>query len=133
MRLLTKDEIIFLNQNNVSKYGGNYVAPQNLLNEARLDYVVEIVEGKLFGESIYPEIYHKAAVYLFNIISGHIFTDGNKRTGLDACLLFLDLNGYQLNENVTDEILTNFIISVASGSHSLEEVQGWVKANVVKK
>jgi death-on-curing protein len=133
MRLLTKEEIIFLNKNNISKYGGNFVPPQNLLHENPLDYLVEIVDGNLFGEPIYPEVYHKAGVYLFNIISNHIFTDGNKRTGLDACILFLDFNGYQFSETVSNEILTDFILSIASGKQSLEEVQNWLKNNSINK
>jgi len=86
----------------------------------------------LFSEPIYPEVHHKAGVYLFNIISGHIFTDGNKRTGLDACLLFLEFNGYQLNEKITNEILTDFVISVASGDQTLEAVQNWLLINSLK-
>jgi death-on-curing protein len=129
MRLLTKQEIIFLNKNNISKFGGNFVPPHNLLHEKPLDYLVEIVDANLFGEPIYKEVYQKAGVYLFNIISNHIFTDGNKRTGIDACILFLDYNGYQLSETVSDEILTDFILSVASGDKSLESVQDWLKIN----
>jgi len=105
------------------------VPPDNVLHENPLDYLVEIVDANLFGEPIYKEVYQKAAVYLFNIISNHIFTDGNKRTGLDACILFLDYNHYQLSEIVTNETLTDFILSVASGGQSLETVQEWLKIN----
>ncbi len=133
MRLLTKEEIVFLNKNNIARFGGNFVPPFNFLNENSLDYLVDIVDAVLFGEPMYPEINHKAAIYLFNIISNHIFTDGNKRTGLDACILFLDFNGYQLSESVTNQILTDFILSVASGKHTLETVQEWLKLNAVKK
>ncbi|HCN83892.1 MAG TPA: hypothetical protein DIT07_09780 [Sphingobacteriaceae bacterium] len=133
MRLLSKEEVLFLNKNMISKFGGNFVTPHNLLHESSLDYLVEIVNADLFGEPMYPEIYHKAGVYLFNIISNHIFTDGNKRTGLDACLLFLEFNGYQLNEKVSNEILTDFIVSIASGEQTLETVQNWLKDNSVKK
>jgi len=66
MRILTKEEIIFLNKNNVYKYGGNFVPPYNLLHEGPLDYLVEAVVGNLFGEPIYTEIYQKAGIYLFN-------------------------------------------------------------------
>lgn len=127
MRLLTKIEILFLNKNNISTFGGNYVAPNNLLNETNLDYLIEAVDGHLFGKPMYPEVYQKAGLYLFNIICNHIFTDGNKRTGLDACILFLDYNNYQISESVTNEILTTFIISVASGEQTLEQVQNWIK------
>ena len=34
-----------------------------------------------------------AAAYLFHITSNHPFVDGNKRTGLLAAIVFLDLNG----------------------------------------
>lgn len=133
MRLLTKKEIIFLNKNNISRFGGNFVPPDNLLHETSLDYLVDIVDAELFGETMYPEIYHKAGVYLFNIISNHIFTDGNKRTGLDTCILFYELNGYQLSEKVNDQTLTAFILSVASAEQSLEKVQAWLEENSVEK
>jgi death-on-curing protein len=129
MRVLTREEITFLNKNNISKYGGNFVPPDNVLHENPLAYLVEIVNANLFGAPIYKEIHQKAGVYLFNIISNHIFTDGNKRTGLDACILFLDYNDYQLSEIVTNETLTDFILSVASGGQSLETVQEWLKIN----
>ncbi len=29
MRLLTKEEITFLNKNNISRFGGNFVPPNN--------------------------------------------------------------------------------------------------------
>lgn len=133
MHLLTKKEILFLNKNNISRFGGNFVPPDNLLRETSLDYLVDIVDAELFGETMYPEIYHKAGVYLFNIISNHIFTDGNKRTGLDACILFFEFNGYQLSETVSNQILTDFILSVASGRQSLESVQSWLKENSIEK
>lgn len=107
MRLLKKEEVVFLNKNNVSRFGGNFVPPYNFLNESSLDYLVDIVDAELFGEAMYPQIYQKASIYLFNIISNHVFTDGNKRTGLDACLLLLEFNGYQLNNLVNNPILTD--------------------------
>lgn len=133
MIFLTKKQIITINRLTISHHGGNFVPPDNLLHESSLDYLVEIVDAELFGEAMYPEIYHKAGVYLFNIISNHIFTDGNKRAGLEACLVFLKLNGYQLSETVSNQILTDFILSVASGKQSLESVQSWLKENSIEK
>jgi death-on-curing protein len=34
-----------------------------------------------------------AAAYLFYLCSNHPFVDGNKRTALAACLVFLEANG----------------------------------------
>ncbi len=82
---------------------------------------------------MYPTVCDKAGVYVFNIIANHIFSDGNTRTGLEAGLIFLKLNGYQLTPVVTNLMLTDFILSVASGNESLKSVQSWLKENSEKK
>lgn len=133
MRYLTKQEICFLNRKNIDRFGGNFVPPLNILNGHSLEYLVEIVSSEMFGEPLYPTIVDKAGLYCYSIISNHVFSDGNKRTGLDSCILFLELNGYKLSESVTNEILTNFIIDVASSKHTLQSVQGWLKEYAVKK
>ncbi len=76
----------------VEQHGGNFVPPDNFLNEEPLDYLLEAVESRIYGNPLYPELHQKAGVYMFNIIGNHIFQDGNKRTGLEAALLFLELN-----------------------------------------
>lgn len=93
MLFLTKKQIITINRLTVSHHGGNFVLPNNILNESPLDCLVEIVYADLFGQPLYPSIFDKAGVYIFNIIANHIFSDGNKRTGLEAGILFLKLNG----------------------------------------
>ena len=133
MIFLVKKQIIVINRLTISHHGGKFVPPDNILNESPLDYLVEIVHAEMFGEPLYPTVFDKAGVYLFNIIANHVFTDGNKRTGLEAGLLFLKFNGYQLIDSVTNEILTNFILSVASGEYTLETVQAWLKNNSIKK
>ena len=93
MEFLTKDDIVQFNEMTIQEHGGNFVPPCNFLNENSLDYMLEAVGSELFGQPMYPSISHKAAFYMFSIVTGHIFQDGNKRTGLEAALLFLKLNG----------------------------------------
>lgn len=131
MNYLQKEDIIKINHLTIEDVGGNFVPPNNFLHEENLDYLIEIVQSEMFGEPLYPLIHHKAGVYLFNIICNHIFQDGNKRTGLESALLFLQLNNYDLV--VDDDTLTNFIISIASATLSLEEVQDWLEKHISKK
>ena len=42
----------------------------------------------------YPSLFDKAAVLARGIICGHCFTDGNKRAGMMAAVVFLRMNGY---------------------------------------
>ena len=112
----------------------------------RLDYITEAIEGKVFGQEVYPELYDKAAVYMFSVISNHIFQDGNKRTGLQAALLFLKMNGYRLKNTLVkieaenqllptkgenaNEILFQFTMELASGQINLDQCREWFKVNV---
>ncbi len=48
---------------------------------------------------------------MFNIVCNHIFQDGNKRTGLQAAIIFLLINGHGFIESVDDATLTNFTLS----------------------
>jgi death on curing protein len=125
---LIKEDVVKINHWTIEHVGGNFVPPTNFLHEENLDYLLEAVQAEMFGAPLYPEIHHKAGLYLYNIISNHIFQDGNKRTGLEAALLFLQLNGYDLViDNVT---LINFILAVASGEQTLEQVQDWLKERI---
>jgi death on curing protein len=133
MIFLTKIQIVKINRLTVTINGGNFIPPNNFLNESALDYLIDAIQAEVFGQSLYPTIFDKTALYLYNIIANHIFTDGNKRTGLEACLIFLKINGYQLSSTVTDKILTDFILSIASGEQTLEQVQDWLKSNFVRR
>jgi len=76
MEYLIKEDILQINKQTVERHGGNFVAPYNFLHEDPLDYLIEAVEAKMFGEEMYPAISDKAGLYMFNIISNHIFQDG---------------------------------------------------------
>jgi death on curing protein len=131
MKILSKVEICFLNKNTVSKHGGNFVPPNNLLHEENLDYLIEAVNSKMFGEEVYPLISDKAAIYCYNIICNHIFTDGNKRTGLAAMLQFINENNYDISLGVSTDTMTAFITKIASGNSSIDECKQWFADNIV--
>lgn len=65
-----------------------------------------------FGEAyLHGDVFHMAAAYAFHVAQNQPFLDGNKRTGLVAALVFLDLNG----DNVLDpqERLYDAMIAIA--------------------
>lgn len=132
MVYLEKEDITLFNKRTVETHGGNFTPPNNFLHEENLDYLIEAVQAEMFGEPLYPTITDKAAVYCYNIICNHIFSDGNKRTGLEAGLAFLKLNGFRLSTNLPNKSLFDFIIKIASGESTLEECRAWFKENTVK-
>ena len=50
-----------------------------------------------------------AVAYLYHIVRNHPFVDGNKRTGLVAALVFLSLNGVELeaDEHELEQLVWN--------------------------
>ncbi len=131
MHYLTKKLIVQFNKETVNAHGGNFNPPYNFLHEENLDYLIEAIHSELFGQQMYPTITDKAAVYCYNIICNHIFSDGNKRTGLIASLNFLNINGYDISQEVNNDMMTNFILAVASGEVSLDECRNWFAENTV--
>ena len=128
---LEKEDVIYINQRTVAEHGGNFMPPHNFLHEENLDYLIEAVQMEMFGEPLYPNISDKAALYCYNIICNHIFSDGNKRTGLESTLVFLKLNGKRLNKKLPHNDLYDFILKVASGQSTLEECKEWFEVNIV--
>jgi death on curing protein len=67
-----------------------------------------------FGEEYFPtDIYEMAAAYLFPIVRTRPFIDGNKRTGAVSAIVFLIMNGLDLNAD--EDSVENMVISVAEG------------------
>jgi len=130
MIYLTKPEVIAINHSQVRLFGGNFVSPENFLHEENLDYLLEAVQAEMFGEPLYPDIHQQVGLYMFNIIGNHIFQDGNKRTRLQAAIIFLLLNNHTFAASVNDELLTHFTLAVASAEHTLESVQDWFKRHI---
>ena len=45
------------------------------------------------GDDLFPDLAAKAAALMHSLVMNHPFVDGNKRTALAACLVFLEANG----------------------------------------
>ena len=130
MILISKNNIVKINDKTIKAHGGNFVPPQNFLHESNLDYLIDIIDAEMFGEPLYPNIWDKAGIYLYNIICNHIFSDGNKRTGLETALLFLSVNGYRIKRSLPKDELLNFVIEVASGQLTLDECRLWFQTHI---
>lgn len=130
MILLSKNNIVKINERTIKAHGGNFVPSQNFLHESNLDYLIDIIDAEMFGEPLYPNIWDKAAVYYYNIICNHIFSDGNKRAGLETALLFLSVNGYRIKRNLPKDELLNFVIEVASGQLTLDDCRLWFQTHI---
>lgn len=70
-----------------------------------------------------------AAAYGFGIARNHAFIDGNKRTALAAMIVFLGLNGLDLD--VSQETATAVILSLAAGEIAEDVLTQWIADHVI--
>lgn len=61
-------------------------------SRALLESAVAAPQAGFGGRSLFGDGVEIAAAYLFYLCSNHPFVDGNKRTALAACLVFLQVN-----------------------------------------
>jgi len=64
---------------------------------------------------VYADLMDIAAAYLCYLCRNHPFLDGNKRTALGACLVFLRLNGVTPAPDGAPWVWESLTLSVASG------------------
>ena len=86
---LTVDIVEEMHAEAIRQFGGL----DGVRDRALLESAVAAPQATFAGESVFKDIVEVAAAYLFYICRNHPFLDGNKRTALGACLVFLRLNG----------------------------------------
>lgn len=124
---VTKAEVIFLHHLAIERYGG---AP-GIREEALLESALSAPQAGFSGQLVHPRIIDMAAAYLWHLVTGHCFWDGNKRTGVYVLEWFLRLNGYSLVAEGKD--LENVTREVAKGNMSEAEFANWLHKNAVER
>ena len=121
MTKLTIDNILTLYKIMVDNTGGTIGIRDTSLLESALN-----APFQTFGdEELYPSIIEKASRLCYGLIKNHPFIDGNKRIGVYAMLVFLELNN--LNLNFSDEEIINIALKTADSTYSYEDILGILK------
>lgn len=75
----------------IARFGGS----DGVRDTALLESAVAAPQASFGGKSPYADLAEVAAAYLYYLCQNHPFIDGNKRTALGVCIVFLRLNGIQ--------------------------------------
>ena len=120
MKRLSKEQILILHTQLIEQTGGiDGVRDFNLLESA-----IETLFQAFAGKELYPTIQAKGTRLGYGLIKNHCMLDGNKRIGVHAMLVFLALNGIDLQ--YTQKELYEMVFSVAEGSLEYEAMLRWV-------
>ena len=82
-------------------------------DEALLESAVAAPQATMMGEPLISDPIEIAAAYLFYICGNHPFIDGNKRTALAACLVFLEENALLPHTKLSTDVWEKFMLDVA--------------------
>jgi death-on-curing protein len=114
----------------IERFGGSFTEVNgNVIHPGALEAMLIECQGIYFGEEHYPSIIDKAAMLCWRIIKGHVFWDGNKRTGVQVCRAVLYLQGYILP---FDEAMRDAALAIAKGELALEDFTEWLVSVAVQ-
>lgn len=88
---LTVDMVREIHDQAIAGFGGS----DGVRDIALLESAVAAPQATFGGRSPFKDMTEVAASYLFYLCRNHPFIDGNKRTALGACIVFLRLNGIE--------------------------------------
>jgi death-on-curing protein len=113
---LTLGDVLESHAQQIERYGGS----DGIRDVGLLESAIAQPQARFGGDYLHADIFEMAAAYLFHLVKNHPFIDGNKRIGLEATLVFLEING--LTTRATDEALVELTLSVARGEAGKQQV-----------
>ena len=122
---LSKPQIFLLHEQLIAETGGS----SGLRDEGMLDSALNAPFQTFGGEDVYPSLLQKAARLCFGLVKNHPFLDGNKRIGAHVMLVFLALNGIELQHTQTE--LSDVILQLAAGTIQSSDLLNWILAHQI--
>jgi death-on-curing protein len=105
---------------------------RGIRDQALLESAVAAPHASKMGQLLISDPVEIAAAYLFYLCRNHAFIDGNKRTALAACLVFLESNGLLANMKLATDEWEAFVLDVAASrldrdqtTARLRKLLGW--------
>jgi death-on-curing protein len=92
-----------------------------LRDEALLEAAVAAPQATLMGAPLISDVVELAAAYLFYLCRNHPFVDGNKRTALATCLVFLSENGLLPDEALETDAWEALVVDIAASRLDRDE------------
>jgi death-on-curing protein len=110
IRHLTVSAVKAIHGEVLAAHGG----ARGIRDEALFESAVAVPQATMMGEPLISDPIEIAAAYLFYLCRNHPFVDGNKRTALATCLVFLENNGLLPNAKLPLTEWESFVLDIAA-------------------
>jgi death on curing protein len=91
---LTLDDVLLIHEQQLERYGGS----PGIRDRGLLESAIAQPQAGFGGTYFHESIFEMAAAYAFHIAENQPFVDGNKRAALASAIVFLDFNGYEVED-----------------------------------
>jgi death-on-curing protein len=119
--------VLYIHEQLIKSFGGS----AGIRDEGGLTSALARPRSTFGGQPLYPTLTEKAAALLESLCLNHPFVDGNKRVAYSVAGMFLELNGWRLQAPVDEA--TSFMLDVAAGKRSKEEIRIWLEQHCVPR
>jgi death-on-curing protein len=106
---LTLDEVLSFHAEQLRLFSGS----SGIRDLGLLQSAMGSVEATFGGAFLHESVLAMAAAYLYGICRNRPFIDGNKRTAAGAALIFLEMNGVEVD--AAEDAFYDLVIGVAEG------------------
>lgn len=107
---LSSDAVLAIHEQVLIAHGGS----AGLRDKALLLSALSAPQATFGGEPIMSDPVEVAAAYLYYLCNNHPFVDGNKRTALASCLVFLSENNRLATEELNVDDWEKLVLDVAA-------------------
>ncbi len=122
MNWLTIDMVEGFHRESLALFGGS----DGLRDRGLLESALARAENILAYEPD-ADVFRLAAAYGHGLVKNHPFIDGNKRTGTLAAVVFLGMNGIEVEFDEAE--IAVMIIGVAASEFTEDDLASWLRKN----
>jgi death-on-curing protein len=122
---LSLRDVLFAHADQIARYGGD----PGVRDLGLLESAIAQPQATFGAAFLHDFPFEMAAAYLFHIVQNHPFVDGNKRSGVVAAVLFLELNNIGIVAPVGS--IYTLTIAVANGLADKREIADFFRSHAV--
>jgi death-on-curing protein len=87
-------DVLLIHEEQLARYGG----AAGMRDQGLLESAIAQPQASFGGAYVHESLFAMAAAYAFHLAENQPFVDGNKRTGVLSAVVFLELNGFIVEE-----------------------------------
>lgn len=123
----TEEQVMILHSELVKVTGGT----DGIRDEGLFESAVNALFQSFGGYDVYPSVEQKAARLAYSLVSNHAFIDGNKRISALLMLVFLALNGIEIN--CTEREMYSVFMWLADSKITFDDLVEWIMNHEVPR